>query len=666
MPDNSVPNGDSIYHPDGEQIDELSKAKRDEVVRKRGKQERERFLAIGSDLQVITGSDHYFHWVSPSCEKTLGWTTAEMTSCPYSEFIHPEDRTSTLLESDNLLAGHETFAFEHRMQHKDGSYRWLLWKARSYPEEQLIYGVAVDITERKLYEQKIQEQAALLDVTTDGIFVHDLDNHILFWNKGAERIYGWQSTEMLGQDWRHLLSQEALPDTEAILQIILKKGMWQGEMRKSTQWDAPIVVMSRRSLMLDNEGHPKSILVVETDITENKQIESQFLRTQRLESLGTMASGIAHDLNNILTPIIGIVQLLPHKLTNLDEQTQRLLKILDESSHRGGDLVKQILSFTRGVEGKSTNTQVKHLLREVYKIIQQTFPKNIELSPDFSDDLWLIPADATLLHQVFMNLCINARDAMPNGGNLSITAENLVIDENYARMHLDAKAGFYVVVTIADTGIGIPLDIRDRIFDPFFTTKEVGKGTGLGLSTVMGIIKSHKGFINLYSEIDKGTRFKLYLPATKSSEIDLVVKADSPLGHGELILVVDDEVAIQEITKTTLEMNGYKAITASDGIEAIALYAERKQDISVVLLDLMMPELDSATIVRTLHKLNPEVQIMAMSGLSTNAAAATAIKQGVQAFLAKPFTAPELLCILSNLCRKNQGQETPSASPPEP
>jgi len=305
---------------------------------------------------------------------------------------------------------------------------------------------------------------------------------------------------------------------------------------------------------------------------------------------------------------------------------------------------------------------VNHLLKEVYKIIQQTFPKTIELSPDFSPDLWLIPADATLLHQVFMNLCINARDAMPHGGTLSISAENIVIDDNYARMHVNAQAGFYVVVTIADTGTGIPPKILDSIFDPFFTTKETGRGTGLGLSTVMGIVKSHRGFINVYSEVGKGTRFKIYLPATKSSDIETVAQTDSPLGQGELILVVDDEVAILEITQITLETSGYRVLTASDGIEAIALYAEHKDKISVVLLDLMMPELDSVTIIRTLHKLNPQVQIVAMSGLATNEATTKVLREGVQSFLAKPFTAPELLNLLSRLCISASTNETPSSN----
>jgi PAS domain S-box-containing protein len=507
-----------------------------------------------------------------------------------------------------------------------------------------------DISDRKQTEHKIQEQANLLAIATDAIYVHDLENRILFWNQGAAKLYDCPEDEIIGEDWRQLIS----PNSSAEIDFDTLPNIWQGEVTKRTQAGKEVIVMSRRSVMFDEAGQIKSILTVDTDITEKKQLESQFLRAQRLESLGMLAGGIAHDLNNVLTPIIGIVQLLPLKITSLDDQTQRLLQILEDSAHRGADLVKQILSFTRGIEGKPSNVQVGHLLVETQKIMQETFPKNIDLTVDLPTDLWLVVADATLLHQVFMNLCVNARDAMPKGGTLEIIAENLEIDDNYARMNLEAEAGFYVVITIADTGMGIPPEALDRIFDPFFTTKDIGKGTGLGLSTVMGVIKSHRGFINVYSEVGKGTRFKVYLPATDDQTFTPVINAKSLVGNNELILIVDDEVAVQEVTKVTLENHGYRTILASDGIEAIALYAEHKQKISVVLLDLMMPSLDSITIIRTLSKLNPQVQIIAMSGLSTNESVTKMTNEGVQAFLAKPFTAQELLQPLALICNKNR------------
>jgi PAS domain S-box-containing protein len=507
-----------------------------------------------------------------------------------------------------------------------------------------------DITDRKQAEQKIKEQANLLSIATDAIFAYDLDYQVVFWNRGAEQLYGWESAEMIGQDWRESIGQNALPEWELILPALIAQGTWQGEVPKVKESGKTAIVMSRCSLLRDEAGQPKSILTVDTDITERKQLEQQFLRAQRLESLGMLASGIAHDLNNVLTPIIGIVQLLPHKIPDLDEQTQRLLQVMDTSVHRGADLVKQILSFTRGVEGKPVTTQISHIIAEIQKIVRQTFPKNIELALELAPQLWKISADVTMLHQVLLNLCVNARDAMPNGGTIYIQAENITIDRNYMRMHLDAQIGDYLVVTIADTGAGIPADIIDRIFDPFFTTKEIGKGTGLGLSTVMGIIKSHRGFVTVYSEMGKGTRFQVYLPATDTYETEPIETVLPPRGQNQLILIVDDEMAVQEITKATLETNGYRAITASDGIEAIAIYAEHKHEIAVVLLDLMMPLLDSLTIIRTLTKINPQVQIVTMSGLATNESVTKTMTEGVGAFLAKPFTALELLNLLARIC----------------
>jgi hypothetical protein len=254
-----------------------------------------------------------------------------------------------------------------------------------------------------------------------------------------------------------------------------------------------------------------------------------------------------------------------------------------------------------------------------------------------------------------MNLCVNARDAMPDGGTLSIVVENLVVDENYARMNIHAHAGPYVAVTVSDTGVGIPPAVLDRIFEPFFTTKEVGKGTGLGLSTVIGIVKDHGGFVNVYSEVGKGTRFKVYLPALEATVTRTAEEGDRhlPQGQGELVLVVDDEAAICEITKASLEAYHYEVMTASDGIEAIALYAQHRDKIRVVLVDMMMPSMDGFTTIRTLHKIDPEVNVIAVSGLNSNQQSALLSGVGVKAFLAKPYTAEKLLRILREVLTPN-------------
>jgi PAS domain S-box-containing protein len=532
---------------------------------------------------------------------------------------------------------------------KDGSFYWVATTivpgldSKGKPVQYL--SIRFDISQQKQAEEKIREQAALLDLTSDAIILRDFENRILFWNNGAEKLYGWKTEEALDKNITELIYKNISPELEAARQTVVIQGEWQGELEKINKLGQEVIVQSRWTLVRDEAGNPKSILAVDTDITEKKLLEGQFLRAQRLESLGTLASGIAHDLNNILTPILAIAQLLPFKLPQLDEQNQRLLQMLQDSSKRGSDLVSQILSFARGAEGKRTTIQSGHLLLEVGRVVKQTFPKSIAIHEDVTPpELWMVSADATQLHQVFMNLCINGRDAMPEGGTLSLEAKNIRLDANYARMHLNAQEGPYVAIKITDTGMGIEAEVLDRIFEPFFTTKEMGKGTGLGLSTVMTIVKQHDGFITVYSEANRGTCFTVYLPALESVDIDqspdnLEVLA----GNGELILVIDDEASIREITRVTLETHNYQVITACDGIDAFSVYADHKQAVSVIILDLMMPLLDTSTIIRTLKRMNPQVQIIAMSGLAPNQAISEPESNAIQVFLQKPFTAYELL-----------------------
>ncbi|MBD2411113.1 hybrid sensor histidine kinase/response regulator [Nostoc calcicola FACHB-389] len=501
--------------------------------------------------------------------------------------------------------------------------------------------------ERKQTEQKIREQAALLDVATDAIFVRDLDDKILFWNKAAEHLYAWKKEEAINKKTRVLWQEKQAFQVQEALSILMKNGSWEGELHQKTKSGKEIIVESRWTLVHEFSKKIQTILVVNTDITQKKQLEAQFLRAQRLESIGTLASGIAHDLNNVLAPILMTAQLLEAQVH--DERSRRLLPILIANAKRGANLVKQVLSFTRGLEGDRTILQLKHLIIEIQQIIKETFPKSIEVFTQIPQNLWTVCGDATQLHQVLMNLCVNARDAMPNGGTLKISAENLFIDENFTKMHIDAQVGHHIVITVADGGIGIQSEILDRIFEPFFTTKEVGKGTGLGLSTVLGIIKSHGGFINVYSEAGKGSQFKVYLPAQDATETIEEQHQELPPGQGELILVVDDEAAIRDVTKTSLESHNYKAITASDGIEAIALYAEHRNEISLVLTDMLMPSMDGLTTIRTLRKINPDVKIIAVSGLSSADKVDAAYDIGIKAFLSKPYTANQLLQTISTV-----------------
>jgi two-component system, cell cycle sensor histidine kinase and response regulator CckA len=550
---------------------------------------------------------------------------------------------------------------------RSGAHDYLLKDnlARLVPAVERELREAHERQQRLWAEQALQESEQrfrqLAENITESVFWMADPNamQMLYVSPAYENIWG-NSCESLYNNFMEWINVIHLDDRERIQANFFNQsllGNYDEEYRIVRPDGLLRWIRDRGFPIKDHHGKAYRTVGFAEDITNRKSTETMLRRTERLESLGILSSGIAHDLNNMLTPIVGIAQLLPLKFPNIDDQTKRLLQILDQSAQRGADLVKQILSFSSGVEGKLINTQVSGVLLEIQKIIQQTFPKNIELSINLPTDSWLIAADETLLYQVFMNLCVNARDAMPDGGKLSITTENVVIDENYASTHLDAQVGSYLVITIADTGMGIQPKILGNIFDPFFTTKEIGKGTGLGLSTAIGIIKSHHGFIDVLSEVGSGTRFKVFLPTIDMVDVKLTATtpnttANDPqlsTGKSDLILVVDDEVPVQEITQVILEVHGYRVMTANDGIEAIALYAEHKHEISVVLLDMMMPLLDSATTIRTLRKLNPQVKIIAMSGLATNEAITRTMNEGAKAFLSKPFTADELLNLLT-LC----------------
>jgi two-component system cell cycle sensor histidine kinase/response regulator CckA len=330
-------------------------------------------------------------------------------------------------------------------------------------------------------------------------------------------------------------------------------------------------------------------------------------------------------------------------------QGQAVLDAIGTSAKRGSDIVKQVLAFGRGVKGDRILVQLKHIVNEVVTIAGGTFPKSIRIETDIARNLWTVTADPTQMHQVLLNIMVNARDAMPDGGTLTIAAENLTLDENYRQVHLDAKPGSYVTLSITDTGTGMSAETQGKIFEPFFTTKEIGVGTGLGLSTTLAIVKSHGGFIKVYSEAGRGTTFRVHIPATGASPQVAVASAEAatPVGNGELILIIDDEFAIREITRETLEAYGYKVVTATNGAEGVSVFAEHKEIIKAVITDIMMPVMDGTAAIQELHAMAPTVKIIATSGLVTREQVAIPSEYNVNEFLRKPYTAATLLKALA-------------------
>ncbi|HEV8538350.1 MAG TPA: ATP-binding protein [Bacteroidota bacterium] len=609
-----------------------------------------------SALILVVDSTGGIQYASRSFESILGyppkdllqegwWQSSRPETTDMIDWLRERGRVAKCARRQQLIS---SLPYEQQVVDVRGKLRWILWQDTEGFNETLIV-VGQDITGRKLAEEQIREKAALLDITSDAILVRSLDNHVVYWNRGAEMLYGISQSDAIGKDVHELYEHEDSATVGIASTNVIENGVWNGEMKKTTRGGKGVIVESRWTLMNDEMGIPKSILVVDTDVTEQRQLEVQFRRAQRLENIGTLAGGIAHDLNNVLTPILMSIPILQKR--NGDERSRQLLTTIETSAQRGADIVKQVLTFARGTEGERTLLQPKHFLRDIVEISKETFPRSIALKFEVPENLWTITGDATQLHQIVLNLLVNARDAMPEGGSLTLRAENVALDEKSSRSFLGAKAENYVMLSVKDTGIGIPSEILDKIFDPFFTTKEVGKGTGLGLSTVMTIVKSYGGFLTVESTPAIGTEFKVFIPATNApiSEAKSNRRAKLPVGKGEWVLVVDDEISIREITKETLEAYGYRSQTAKDGVEALSVIERDRDKIDLVLTDMMMPNMDGASLIRRLERVAPDIKIVAVSGVTDQLALEKIKKSRIEAFLPKPIHTENLLRILDSV-----------------
>lgn len=529
-----------------------------------------------------------------------------------------------------------------------------------------LVGLSRDITARKQSDAHIREQAALLENANDAIYVRTMDRTITYWNRGAERLYGWTSSEAVNRKETELFLPvtTALHDAEKIL---LDDGSWIGEMRQATKIGKPVTVFCRWSLLHDDDGQPSTVFAIHSDVTEHRELEAKFLQAQRLENIGALAAGIAHDLNNVLSPILLGASILRKAVK--DETALHVLDAVEISARRGIDIVKQVLTFARGVKGERIPLDPRHILNDILRIMEETFPKNIETELNFEEKPWPVVGDATQLHQALLNLCINARDAMPNGGKLHLVADNPRIDETFARMNPDARPGPYVRLAVTDTGTGIPPGDLDKLFVPFFTTKEPGKGTGLGLSTVLGIVHNHDGFVRVDSILGRGTTFELYLPASPSATVPphLDQGREPPRGNGELVLLVDDEAAIRKVLARMLEIFGYRVLSADEGTEAVGLFVQNRSEIKAVMTDMAMPRMDGPTLISILRHIEPAVCIIGFSGIGDHSKTTDYRALGLPAYLTKPFTAEKLLLtlhhVLQNPGRVSEGPETADSTP---
>ena len=585
---------------------------------------------------------------SRSMARRHGLTPSELkVKTDFDLFSEEHARQAFEDEQRIIRTGEPLMDIEEKETWPDGSVTWVL--TNKLPMRNAAgaimgtFGVSRDITARKQSEERIREQAEVIDQTPLAIVITDLAHRVTYCNSGAERFYGLPREKMLGITAEQIFTTDTMAHLGAGRAQAPATGSWTGEVPVNTRSGHQVQAEFHMSLIKDAAGRPRARLSIAIDITEKKKLEAQFLRAQRLESLGMLAAGIAHDLNNILAPVLMGAPLLRARATHVSDL--RVLETIENSAGRGAALVRQILSFAHGASGEKVIIQVKHLLRDIGGLIEETFPKSIKLEEEIPNDLWTVQGNPTQLHQVLLNLCVNARDAMPNGGTLRLSAANRKLDGPAAQALPSANPGAYLVLEVSDTGTGIQPEILTHIWEPFFTTKGEGRGTGLGLVTVRGIAASHGGFATVESKPGSGTTFRVFLPAAELSTPGPTTGSAHPYlirGQGELVLIVDDEISIRNLVSAILSRFGYRVIAAANGIDAMALYAPRVTEIALVVTDLSMPEMGGGELGLALSQLNPAVKILFMSGADGIGTTDLTIPAAAK-FMSKPFTAEKLL-----------------------
>ncbi|HTB81069.1 MAG TPA: PAS domain S-box protein [Opitutaceae bacterium] len=617
------------------------------------RQNRERFREITenvADLVVLLDLDGRRLYHNPSYAKALGGA-AELIGTSFFANVHSDDRQRIWDDFTEMVRSGIGRQSEYRIIRQDGAPRYIESHDSVICDRDgnvtHVLVVARDVTDRRAAEERIHEQAALLDKTQDAILVRDLNHRITYWNKGAERLYGWTASEALGQNATLLLMPESSLLKTACDEA-LARGEWLGELRHHTKSGSEVVVQSRWTLMRLANGAPSGFLIIDTDVTDKMQLEAQFLRAQRMESMGMLVSGIAHDLNNVLAPILMSAGLL--KLT-APESDRRLVATIEAGAQHGASMVRQLLSFARGTEGRHSELNLCSLLVDFEKFIRPTLPASILVETKILTEPPPVRADATQLNQVLMNLCINARDAMSEDGMITLSLDYIRLDRTHALAQIEGHHGPYAVLMVTDTGAGIPPEILDRIFDPFFTTKGEGQGTGLGLSTVRGIVKGHGGFLTVDSKIGRGTTFRIYLPAVLSPPSALLPSSASTAGRSTGILLVDDEPMILSALELVLADEGYRVFTALSAKEALGIFEASRSELHLIVTDIRLKDANEMEFIRALRARDPHCPIIAISGVVKSSQFEKDLRAIGVPFLAKPIKGEALLAAVKSVLK---------------
>lgn len=614
------------------------------------------------DGVLLTEPDGRILAANPAARRILGRTEAQLQKLTRLDLVTPSDPRTPALIAERDRTGR--YQGELELVRGDGStfVAEVASAVFATAHGTLTSMIIRDVSERRHAEARVAEQAQWLDLANEAIFVTDLHHRVIYWNHGAERMCGWAAVDVVGRSISDMLAGFAVADPQ-VLEVARQMTDWRGRVACRAHDQTPQVVAASVTTLRNARGQPTGRLFICADITEQTRLREKYERSLRLQSIGMLAAGVAHDVNNILTPIHLSVPMLRESLSQQDDLA--LLDTIQACVARGAAIVRQILSFAQGAGTEARAIQVRHVLREVADIVRETFPRSITIESDIPPDLWPVIADPTRLHQMLLNLCVNARDAMPSGGRLRLGARNCELDEDGAARIEGARAGDWVVLTVEDTGTGISMDLLPRIWDPFVTTKPEGMGTGLGLAAVKEIVETHTGFIAVETVAGRGTTFRVFLPASSASTLtlDSGTPREGPAGSGEWILVVDDESLIRKLTTTALAKAGYRVTMADNGAEALDMIKARPEQFDLVLTDIDMPELNGAQLAAAVAAMRPTLPVVAMSGLSspTSGVEPATFSGGS---LPKPFTGDELLRVVREALvhRASSASATPPTS----
>lgn len=603
-------------------------------------------LVVVQDYQIVFANRAMSGITGFTVDELLGLTPEKVQA-----LVHPDDRDVMWQRLRQRLEGKDVPPhYEFRAFKKDGTVVWLEMLATriDYKGRPAVQTLFMDITERRRVEQALRESEERyrlhFEHVNDCIFSLDSESRITTVSPSLETLFGYKPDEILGRP----LSELTIVASEYYEKAVEDVGrVFAGERIAATEYEFITKTGKRKTVSVSGaplfkNGEVVAVVSVARDITEQKQLERQLMQAQKMESIGTLAGGIAHDFNNLLGGILGYASFMKAKVAR-DHEFFKYLDTVERSASRAAELTGQLLAFARGGKYEVRVIDLSGVVKEALAIIERTIDKSIEIETHFSERLPTVEADPVQMEQIILNLCLNARDAMPDGGRLIVETHAVHLSQDYVRTHVEAEPGPYVVLSVTDTGVGMESETMQRIFEPFFTTKKEGEGTGLGLSMVYGVVKNHGGYMCVYSEPGEGATFKVYLPVNGKAEGLVSPEHKTPPGGEELILVVDDEESIRRLAKDILEGHGYRVLLAEDGVEAVRIYKERGREISLAILDMIMPRMGGRETFLKLKELDSQVRILLSTGYSQNGKAKEILDNGVAGFIQKPYQFNALL-----------------------